>query len=870
MEGSTPTRLIFRVITILLIVTLLLGLRFFASLAAWFGTYLPLVVRNWPTDPPYASPILITEVFYDPPDPEPELEWYEIYNRGGVAIELTRYKIGDGETKGDHESMYIFPDHASILPGQVVVIATRAASFTSVFGTLPDYEIIGSDERVPNMSKYRKWASGNTNLSNEGDEVLILNEEDIIIDAVSWKGSTFAFDPSVEGVSEGSSISRKPANVDSDHASDWVELILPSPGVVDLASATPTPTRTGTPTSTATSTPTNTPLPCGPAGLLISEVLYDPIGSEDPIPEWVEIFNNSNSVVNLTCVKIGDEETRLGGEGMLRFPEGAQLSPGEVAVVANRSTSFSSLYGFLPDFEMVESDPLVNNMVRYDKWAGGSVNLSNVGDEVLLLDRNDTLIDAVSWGNSTYAFDPPVSKVDEGHSVERFPANFDSNSSLDWRDQPFPAPGELELILPTSTGTVTITSTITPTQTNSPSITPTLTPTPTNTMIPCGTAELLISEVLYNPVGVDDPDGEWIEVFNQSGDPVFLGCIKIGDEETLGGGEGMVRFPEIHYLASGEAIVIANQATVFYSQYGFFPDYELSETESQVPNMIKYLAWANGSINLSNAGDDVLLLNGDDQMIDAVSWEDSTFAFDPPVAGVSEGHSIERRPANYDSDTALDWVDKDIPAPGQVDLTIPTPTRTPTKTPTPTRTPTRTPTPTEPSEENWVINEIHSDPDSTFGDANGDGSVNVVEDEFVEIVNSTASSIDISGWKIYDGGSMRHTFPIGSIVAPGCSVLIFGGGSPAGNFGNSLVQISSTGNLGLNDRIDIVTLFDQYGVAVVGYSYGLEAGENQSVTRDPDIIGPDPLVKHSLANGSNGALFSPGTQVDGSFFFGCP
>jgi len=802
------------------------------------------------------------------------MEWYEIYNRGGDAIDLTRYKIGDGETKGGHESMYIFPDHASISPGQVVVIATRAASFTSVFGTPPDYEIIGSDEHVPNMSKYRKWATGNTNLSNEGDEVIILNEEDIIIDAVSWKGSTFAFDPSVEGVSEGSSISRKPANSDSNRASDWVEPILPSPGTVDLEPATPTPTLTGTPTSTATLTPTNTPMPCGPAGLLISEVLYDPAGSEDPLPEWIEIFNISNAVVNLACVKIGDEETRLGGEGMLRFPEGALLGPGDVAVVANRATSFSLVYGFPPSFEMIESDPLVRNMIRFDEWADGSVNLSNLGDEVLILDGNDILIDAVSWGNSAFAFDPPVSNVDEGHSVERIPSNFDSNSALDWRDQPIPAPGDVELILPTSTSTIIPTATITPTQTNSPIITSTLTPTPTNTVIPCGIAELLISEVLYNPAGVDDPDGEWIEIFNQRVDPVYLGCIKIGDEEISGGGEGMVRFPGIHYLDPGEVIVIANQASVFYSQYGFLPHYELIETDSQVPNLIKYLAWANGSINLSNAGDDVLLLNGNEQIIDTVSWGDSTFAFNPSVAGVNEGHSIERRPAHHDSNTALDWFDQNIPVPGQVNLTMPTLTPTPSRTPTPTRTPTRTPTPTptptEPSEGNWVINEIHSDPDSTFGDANGDGSINVVEDEFVEIVNNTPSSIDISGWKIYDGGSMRHIFPAGSIVAPDCSVLIFGGGSPAGNFGNSLVQISSTGNLGLNDRIDIVTLFDQYGVTVAGYSYGLEAGDNQSITRDPDIIGPDPLVKHSLATGSNGALFSPGTQVDGSFFSGCP
>lgn len=856
--------------------SMLIGLRSLESLAAWFGAYLPIVQRSPATALPYTSPVLITEVFYNTPDPEPELEWYEIYNRGGVKINLSRYKIGDGETKGDHESMYIFPDNASILPGQVVVIATRAASFKSYFGIPPDYEIIASDEQVPNLSKYRKWATGNTNLSDEGDEVLILNEEDIIVEAVSWKNSTFAFKPSVEDVPEGSTIARKPANFDSDRASDWIEPLKPSPGTVDLLPATPTPTHTSTITPTPTITPTHTRMPCGPAGLLISEVLYDPVGSEDPFPEWVEVFNFSNTEVNLACIKIGDEETRLGGEGMLRFPEEAQLGAGEVAVVANRATSFSAHYGFLPDFEIVESDPLVRNLDRYDNWAIGNVNLSNTGDEVLLLDGSDMLIDAVSWGSSAFAFTPPVPNVNEGHSIERFPANNDSHSASDWRDQPLPEPGDvhIEPILPTSTNTLTATSTTTPTKTITPTITQTNTPTPTDTPIPCGVADLLISEVLYNPAGVDDPDGEWIEVFNPSANPVYLGCIKVGDEETAGGGEGMARFPGFDYLDSGEVIVIANQAAIFLSQFGFFPDYELSETDSKVPNMVKYTTWATGSVNLSNGGDDVLLLDGDDQVVDAVSWEDSAFAFNPPVATVSEGHSIERRPANYDSDTALDWLDQSIPAPGQVNLTVPTPTRTPTRTPmpsrTPTRTPTPTPTPTEPAGGIWVINEIQSDPDSSFGDANGDGAVNTVEDEFVEIVNNSESSIDITGWKIHDGGSLRHTFPAGSIVASGCSVVVFGGGTPTGYFGNSLVQISSTGNLGLNDRIDVVTLFNLNGIAVAGYSYGLEAGENQSITRDPDIIGPDPLVKHSLASGSNGALYSPGTEVDGNFFYGCP
>ena len=168
-----------------------------------------------------------------------------------------------------------------------------------------------------------------------------------------------------------------------------------------------------------------------------------------------------------------------------------------------------------------------------------------------------------------------------------------------------------------------------------------------------------------------------------------------------------------------------------------------------------------------------------------------------------------------------------------------------------------------------VINEILADPSATAGDANGDGTINTTQDEFVEIVNSTASDIDISGWTLNDAVTIRHTFPSGTVVHANCSVVVFGGGTTSGSFGNSLVQTASTGMLGLNNGGDTVSLFN--GASNEGsYTYGAEGGNDTSLTRDPDITGADPLVLHTAAAGSGGALFSAGTKVDGSQFGGCP
>lgn len=166
-----------------------------------------------------------------------------------------------------------------------------------------------------------------------------------------------------------------------------------------------------------------------------------------------------------------------------------------------------------------------------------------------------------------------------------------------------------------------------------------------------------------------------------------------------------------------------------------------------------------------------------------------------------------------------------------------------------------------------VINEYQADPSGTDGDANGDGEVNTAEDEFVEIYNTSASQIDITGWTLSDGNRERHTFPSGSIVPGNCSIVIFSGGTPSGAFGFSTVQTASSGALGLNNSGDTIELKSGNSVAI-NFQYTGSSNINQSITRDP--VGTGLFTKHSEATGSNSALFSPGTNIDGSNFSGCP
>ena len=130
----------------------------------------------------------------------------------------------------------------------------------------------------------------------------------------------------------------------------------------------------------------------------------------------------------------------------------------------------------------------------------------------------------------------------------------------------------------------------------------------------------------------------------------------------------MYRFPDGAVIAGGHVLVIASSGTEFFARYGFRPDYELVESDPDIPNLVQYPVWATGVINLGNLLDEVILLNPADQVIDALSWGDSTWAFTPSCPDVPESHSLERRPANLDTNTYLDWIDQIQPAPGQVNL----------------------------------------------------------------------------------------------------------------------------------------------------------------------------------------------------------
>ena len=169
-----------------------------------------------------------------------------------------------------------------------------------------------------------------------------------------------------------------------------------------------------------------------------------------------------------------------------------------------------------------------------------------------------------------------------------------------------------------------------------------------------------------------------------------------------------------------------------------------------------------------------------------------------------------------------------------------------------------------------LISEIHADPAGGLdGDANGDGTRDVAEDEFLEVINTGFEPFDISGYTLSDDTEVRHTFAPGTILPPREVAVVFGGGTPTGAFGNAtangLVFTSSTGGLSLMNVGDTITLADDTAAVVQTVVYGIEGAQNESLVRDPDFSNA-PLVQHSAATGSGGSLYSPGARINGQAF----
>lgn len=176
-----------------------------------------------------------------------------------------------------------------------------------------------------------------------------------------------------------------------------------------------------------------------------------------------------------------------------------------------------------------------------------------------------------------------------------------------------------------------------------------------------------------------------------------------------------------------------------------------------------------------------------------------------------------------------------------------------------------------------VFNEVLSDGSTDVDPNGGDDSGDSLEDEFIEFVNVSADPIDLGGFTILEEtmpNVPRHTFAPGTMLGPGLAVVVFGGGDAPDATATAMFFVANAADpglpygLSLNNDGDAVKLLDAAGALVAEFNYGgdsgLEPAFDESLTRLPDKTGE--FVPHSQAADAQGAIFSPGTKLDGTSF----
>ena len=168
---------------------------------------------------------------------------------------------------------------------------------------------------------------------------------------------------------------------------------------------------------------------------------------------------------------------------------------------------------------------------------------------------------------------------------------------------------------------------------------------------PGGVDHLLITELYNYPEEGDGvTDHDWVELYNPTLSDITMSGWKLKD--ALPGQENPL--PDIT-LAAGEYIIIAADTNIFATQ---FPG---------CPESIRRFQTDSGKIGsgLNPVSDGVLLINDSAATVDAVSYGGSSAAFSPPaVAPTLDSQSLQRIPANEDTNKRADWQVADPPTPG--------------------------------------------------------------------------------------------------------------------------------------------------------------------------------------------------------------
>ncbi|MDD3773850.1 MAG: lamin tail domain-containing protein [Patescibacteria group bacterium] len=165
-------------------------------------------------------------------------------------------------------------------------------------------------------------------------------------------------------------------------------------------------------------------------GVVINEVYYDVDGNHGAEggaqnDEWIELYNNSASAVNLKNWSITDNNNTV-------VINSDSSIPAYGFALLSKSANTWGYWGINPGNPGIGIEIVV--MGQFNQF-------SNSGDRVILKDALGNVVDQMSYGTDNSIFLPACADVAEGHSLERSPKGHDTGLSIDFINQANPTPG---------------------------------------------------------------------------------------------------------------------------------------------------------------------------------------------------------------------------------------------------------------------------------------------------------------------------------------------------------------------------------------------------------------------------------------------
>jgi cardiolipin synthase len=320
---------------------------------------------------------------------------------------------------------------------------------------------------------------------------------------------------------------------------------------------------------------------------------------------------------------------------------------------------------------------------------------------------------------------------------------------------------------------------------------------------------IVLNEVVYNPRG-PEVEGEWIELFN-NGESVDIGDWTITDQDNW-----IFQFP---------SLAVPRECYIVLHIGPGIPDSEFSDCVAHL--------YANKTTpRLNNAGDDLLLQDGQGAAIDFFSYGSGSGLDHPPpeiewttpATTVSEGYSSSVFPNGYDADSQDSWLQSN-PSPGETNGDL-----------------------------SNISNEVKLT--EVYYNAHRDN-------EYVAIKNLSPSGIDISGWQITDLEG-RVAFPSNTVISPHGTFWVTRNSTSfledtlfQAHFQYESGEVPSmvvVDNIPmLNNDGDEVLLLDDHGRVVDAFVYGYSSYDGQGWEgRSATVLMKGRIAKRNVDTNSSG------------------